>query len=225
MSGALPPARASPRSLHPRDTDATAFTSILADLIARIPGARAAALVDPDGESVDYTGKALPFDVKLAAAQFRVTFDELRAAALWREARTLLVRGAKKSFLVRALPDGYAVVVVLAKRAGFSSSLRALSVCAQALGAEAGLTVERPLGRWMSVDVVCSKLRRPTSVSRPTGGPRYGLDVLGSVRGLASGDRAFRVRLETGAEVTLIRERGGAWYSEEPIDFARPGLP
>jgi hypothetical protein len=189
----------SPLALHPRDTDATAFTGILADLISHIPGAHSAALVDPDGESVDYTGKAPPFDVKLAAAQFRVTFDELRSIAFWRETKTLVVRGATKSFLMRDLPDGYALVVILGKRAGFSSSARALSVCAQALEAEAGLSGGRP-----------------QSAALP-----YRLEVLGSVVGLANHDRAFRVRLETGAEVMIVRERGGGWYSEEPIDFTR----
>jgi hypothetical protein len=222
MSRVAPPGRASPRPLHPRDTDATAFTAILAELISHIPGAHSAALVDPDGESVDYTGRAPPFDVKLAAAQFRVTFDQLRVAALWRETRTMVVRGATKSFLVRALPDGYAVVVILGKRAGFSSSARALSVCARALEAEAGLTADRPLGLWMPVRVRCDLRRRPMSVSSSRGDPPYGLEVLGSVTGLLNGDRAFRVRLETGAEVMLVRERGGAWYSEEPIDFAQP---
>jgi hypothetical protein len=222
MRAAAPPVRAIlPRALPPRDTDATAFTGILADLIAHIPGARSAALVDPDGESVDYTGKAAPFDVKLAAAQLRVTFDELRAPVFWREARTLVVRGATKSFLVQALPDGYALVVILAKRAGFSASLRALSVCARALEAEAGLTNDQSWGLWTRVAVRCDPGWRPVSVSGSKGGASYLVEVLGSVMGLANRDRAFRVRLETGAEVTLVRERGGIWYSEEPIDFAR----
>jgi hypothetical protein len=213
----------SPPALHPRDTDATAFTDILAELISHIPGAHSAALVDPDGESVDYTGKAPPFDVKLAAAQFRVTFDELRAIALWREAKTLVVRGATKSFLMRELPDGYALVVILGKRAGFSSSARAMSVCARALEAEAGLSGGLPLGLWTPVAVACDRRKRPVTVSHPKGAAApYRLEVLGSVVGLANHDRAFRVRLETGAEVMLVRERGGAWYSEEPIDFT-PG--
>jgi hypothetical protein len=222
MTGATPPGRASLRPLHPRDTDATAFTCILADLISHIPGAHSAALVDPDGESVDYTGRGPPFDVKLAAAQFRVTFDVVRTAVPWRAARTLVVRGATKSFLVRALPDGYAVVVVLGKRAGFSSSLRALSVCARALGAEAGLSVELPLVEWTPVDVGCNARGKPISVSSPNRHALYRLEVLGSVMGLANRDRAFRVRLDTGAEVMLVRERGGAWFSEEPIDFTQP---
>ena len=44
--------------------------------------AAAVDLVDPDGESVDYTGKAPPFDVKLAAAQFRVRL--LLATSIWK---------------------------------------------------------------------------------------------------------------------------------------------
>jgi hypothetical protein len=41
------------------------------------------------------------------------------------------------------------------------------------------------------------------------------------MKGLPNGDRAYRVRLDTGEEVLLVRERGGIWYAEEPIDFAR----
>lgn len=222
MSGVAPPERARQCPLHPRDTDATAFTGILTDLIARIPGAHSAALVDPDGESVDYTGKAPPFDVKLAAAQLRVTFDALREAAPWREATTLVVRASTKSFLVRALSDGYAIVVILSKRAGLSVSTRALSVCERALEAEAGLMRNGTPVLWTPVAVQCDRRRRPIRVSSPTGATAHRLDVLGSIVGLPNRDRAFQVRLDTGAELMLVRESGGAWYSEEPIDFTAP---
>jgi hypothetical protein len=220
MSGVAPPGRSAQHPLHPRDTDATAFTSILAELIAHIPGAHSAALVDPDGESVDYTGRVPPFDAKLAGAQFRVTFDELRARPFWRDVKTLVVRGSTKSFLVRALADGYAIVVIMGKRSGFSPSARALSVCQRALENEAGLSGEYPLRLCMPVAVNCDSRRKPTSVASPRGGASRPLEVLGSVMGLANRERGFRVRLDTGAEVILVRERGGAWYSEEPIDFS-----
>jgi hypothetical protein len=214
-----PGPRPSRRPASTRDTDATAFTIILTDLITRIPGAHSAALVDADGEAVDYAGEALPFDIKLAGAHFRVVFDEMLGFSPFRDARTLVVRGAVKSFVIRALPDGYALVVLLGRRAGFSP-MRALDACERALIVEAGLTA-RPVAAWTCVAVECDRKRRPTRVG-PLDGPGGAVvEVLGSVKGLPNGDRAFRVRLDTGAEMMLIRERGGIWYSEEAIDFAR----
>lgn len=214
-----PGARSSWRPASARDTDATAFTAILGDLVSRIPGAHSAALVDSQGESVDYTGAALPFDIKLAAAHFRIVVDETRAFTPLRDLRTLVVRGEYKSFVVRVLPDDFAVVVLLGKRAGFSP-MRALDACERALVAEAGLT-GRPLASWTCVAVECDGRRRPKRVVPLEGEGGTRVEVLGSMKGLPNGDRAFRVRLDTGAEVLLIRERGGIWYAEEPIDFGR----
>lgn len=218
-----PGPRLSARPVCARDTDSTAFTIILSDLISRIPGAHSAALVDSQGETVDYTGDTLPFDVKLAAAHFRVVIDEMRAFAPFRDLVTLVVRGSVKSFVVRLMPDEYAVVVLLARRAGFSP-MRALDACERALVAEAGLSA-RPVGTWTCVAVDCDSRRRPTRVAPLLGEGASSVEVLGQVVGLPSGDRTFRVRLDTGAEVTLVRERGGIWYSEETIDFGRPLRP
>jgi|HubBroStandDraft_2_1064218.scaffolds.fasta_scaffold136792_2 hypothetical protein len=218
-----PGARLSARPASTRDTDATAFTAILTDLITRIPGAHSAALVDSTGEAVDYTGGSLPFDVKLAGAHFRVVLDEMRAFAPFRDVRTIVVRGSVKSFVVRALPDDFAIVVLLGRRAGFSP-MRALDACERALVAEAGLA-ERPVGAWVCVAVECDAKRRPTRVIPLEGEGGTGVEVLGSMKGLPNGDRAYRVRLDTGAEVLLVRERGGIWYAEEAIDFARRPSP
>jgi hypothetical protein len=211
------------RPAHARDTDATAFTFILGELVSRIPGAHSAALVDGDGESVDYTGRAVPFDVKVAAAHFRIVIDETRATAPFQRLHTLVVRGAKKSFVVRVLPDDYAIVVLLGKRAGFSP-MRALDVCERSLVAEAGLT-QRSLPPWTVVVVDCDRKKRPVRVASPGKNTGYEVEVLGAVLGLPFPDRAFRVRLASGAEVMLVRELGGTWYAEEPIDFDRPLVP
>ncbi len=212
------------RPLHARDTDRTAFTQILTDLICRIPGAHSAALVDAEGETVDYTGKAPPFDVKIAAAHFRIVLSEMANERACSSTRTLIVRAARKSFIVRVLPDTYAIVVLLGRRAGFSPT-RALDACERALAAEAGFPL-RALGKWTPVVVECDARLRPQLVAGTPGQLGAAVEVLGAMKGLPAGERAFRVRLETGAEVLLLRERGGAWYSEEPIDFTgrRVGL-
>ena len=44
------------RAALPRDQVPSTFTAILERLVAAIPGAHAAALVDYEGETVDYAG-------------------------------------------------------------------------------------------------------------------------------------------------------------------------
>jgi hypothetical protein len=206
------------RPLHARDTDATAFTAVLTDLISRIPGAHSAALVDSLGEAVDYTGRVPPFDVKVAGAHYKIVIDDVRSRPPFRDLRTLFVRGSRGSFAVRALPDDYAIVVLLSKRAGFATT-RALDVCERALIEEAGLSPRR-VSPWTVVAVNCDRRRRPVRVTTLDGATSLRAEVLGAVHGLANRERGFRVRLETGAEVMLVRELGGTWYAEEPIDFA-----
>jgi hypothetical protein len=46
--------------------------------------------------------------------------------------------------------------------------------------------------------------------------------VLGSLIGLRARERGFRVRLDHGIEATVVREPGGTWYSEDPIDHDEP---
>src|SRR4029078_8942247 len=60
-----------------RDMDATPVARILHDLIARLPGAYACALVDLGGETVDYAGVVTPFDVKVCAAHLRIIVNDL----------------------------------------------------------------------------------------------------------------------------------------------------
>jgi len=206
------------RPLHARDTDATAFTAILTDLISRIPGAHSAALVDSLGEAVDYTGRVAPFDVKVAGAHYKIIVDELRSRPSFRGLRTLFVRGSRGSFAVRAIPDDYAIVVMLSKRAGFATT-RALDVCERALIEEAGLS-PRALTSWTVVAVDCDKRRRPVRVTTLDRATSARAEVLGAVRGLPNRERGYRVRLETGAELMLVRELGGTWYAEESIDHS-----
>jgi hypothetical protein len=201
-----------------RDTDATAFTLILSELIGRIPGARAAALVDRDGESIDYAGLLSPFDVKIAAAHWQIVLAGLDTVPALAGPRQLVVRGVTKSFIVRALADSYSVVLVLSGRAGFATSSRAFSVFERALVLEAGIGKPKKGTAWTPVSVAYDGRSRPRNISAATDSPPHALEVLGAVMGLGRGERGFRVRLATGVETTVIREPGGAWYADEPID-------
>jgi hypothetical protein len=201
-----------------RDQRESAFTSILAGLLQRVPGARAAALVDRDGETVDYAGEMDTYAVRLAAAHWRLVLDELGRQDSFRSVRWVVLRAHRTSFLVHDLPEEYALVLVLARAAGFSGWGRAVAACARALGDEAGWTwVGLP---WFPAQVTADGRGRPLSV-RVLGGRVCAIQILGSMRGgLGRSERGWRVRFDTGVEATLVREPGGVWYTDEPIENA-----
>ena len=209
----------SSRAAAPRDMDASPFSAILGALIARIPGAYAAALVDAIGESVDYAGKVDPFDIKVAAATWCIVLRDFETVPNLAGVRTTLVmRGTRQSVIARSLPEHYAVIVLLRRRAGFAPSARALSACEHALAREANWTLEDELA-WFAVTVECDARRRPVSIVY--GGLEEPVEVLGTVRGadfsLGPHERGFRVRLASGPEITIIREPGDYWYAEERV--------
>ncbi len=205
-------------TIAPRDIDATAFTRILDDLLQRVPGAYAAALVDAEGETVDYSGRGDPFDLKVAAAHLQLVLQGIDRFGALGTSRWLVVRGPKKSIAATVLPDGYALVLLLKPRAAFTISSRAISACAHALAVEAGFTqVERRDGGkarvWFPVSVEIDGRGRPVTINQQST-----VEVLGVVMGLSVRERGFRVRTAGGNEVTLIREPKGRWYADEAVD-------
>ncbi len=205
-----PPSSRLARTLGPavaRDTDATAFSLILAELLERVPGAYAAALVDAEGETVDYAGHGDPFDVRVAAAHLQLVLQGIGRWGGLGEPRWVVVRGHKKSVAASVLPDGYALALLLRPRAAFAISTRALKVCTRALAAEAGWTdLELRDGvkqrSWFAVSVETDPRGRPVRV----GANGVVVEVLGAVMGLAVRERGFRVRTLEGTELTLVRE-------------------
>ena len=200
--------------------EATAFATILNDLLRRLPGAFACALVDLGGETVDYAGVGDPFDMKVAAAHVRIVLNDLEELRSLGVPRWIVIRGEKRSFIGRRLPEGYALVVLLRRRAGFTSSERAYAVCERALAAEAGWTVPSSRQAWFPLEVCVDRRGRPTVV----GTPPVRVDVLGAVMGLPGREKGFRVRLATGSELTVVREAGRVWYADEDLDALTPAV-
>lgn len=196
-----------------RDMEESSFARILSDLVCRIPGAYAAALVDSQGESVDYAGTVEPFDVKIAAAYWRIVLDDIARSSLG-PPRSVVVRGTTKSFVITSLPDKYALVVLLRKRAGFVHATRAFAACIRALHVEAEWTLRPNEAAWFAVTVACDPRGRPVSVLQPAA-PSRAVEVLGAVAGLHRTAKGYRVRSEKGVEATLVREAGGFWYADE----------
>jgi hypothetical protein len=207
------------RTLAPRDQAASSFSGILMGL-CDATGALGVALVDREGETVDYAGYLEPYLLKVAAAEWRLVLDVARDVPHpnYRETNGILIRGRKKSFAVVGLPEGYAIVVELPKRS-FGLSERAVAEAARAVELEASLGTpdETPASeRWLRVEIrtVASDPRRPEAVWLD--GSWRPLVILGRHGGALRTRRevAFRARLPTGLEFTLVRERGGNWFAD-----------
>jgi hypothetical protein len=202
-----------------RSQDQSPFGEILARLLDLAPGVSSAVLVDPEGEAVDYAGVLPEYDAKVAGAYFRIVLDEASAclSAKLGSALHVVVRARKRSYLVRSLPDGYALVVIL-KRNAFGISFRAIDISERELCQEAGWPA--PLSRgisWYPVEIETAPpdRRRPSRMRTNADWER--VEVLGSIVGLGR-ERGYRCRLRSGAELTLVREPAGMWYADERID-------
>ncbi len=200
----------------PRDQGRSAFSQILQNLLEATPGALGAALVDGTGEAVDYAGPLEPFDIKVAAAHMQLELRKASVALIaWSgPIRELVVRATGRAYAVRALPDGYYLIVVLGRCAGFGISPRAISQAEFDLRAEAGWRPPRGAERWVHARVEPSSedRRRPKRVH--LWGEWFDVEVIGTIMGLKRGERGYRVRTPRGAELTLVRERLGRWYAD-----------
>jgi hypothetical protein len=205
-----------------RDQDPSSFFGILESLLRAAPGILGAALVDGEGETVDYAGELPPFQIKVAAAHLRLILDEVvRGGGIaFGTPQEIAIRAEKGTFVIRSLPDGYALVIVLARRA-LVLSARAVDRIERDLSAEAGWALSPRKPNWYPVEVepAARDRRRPARIR--AGAAWESVVVIGTVVGLAR-DRGYRVVLRSGAEVTLIREPHGAWYADEPVLEVEP---
>lgn len=208
------------RLLGQRDQHASAFSASLLRLCDAV-GASGAAIVDAEGETVDYAGTVGPFDIKVAAAEWAIVFARLKAcrSPLLASPGEMRVRGARKSYLVRALADDYALVLQLAAHS-FGVSARGLDEAVREVSFEAGLPVPlaaRGKEQWLRVDVRCESRasRRPTSIW--VNGAWLSVEVLGHWMDTGSRDLGYRTRVDSRVELTLVREPLGRWYAEAPL--------
>lgn len=206
----------SPRSVA-RAEAISAFTLILQDGLAALPGARGAALVDREGETVDYVGEIDPFELKLAAAHWQIVMCQLHGTRL-ASTHQLVVRSTRRSFVVRRLHDDYAVVLVFLSRAAFAASERALAELEVRLCLEAGWGPPAWCAPWIRVEVDTERATTARGTPRPIrlllGEGWQPVDVLGRMVGLRKRERGFRVRLPSGDELLLVREATGHWFAD-----------
>lgn len=198
-----------------RDQAPSSFAPTLGRLCGSA-GIVGAALVDADGEAVDYAGRIAPFDIRVAAAEWRIILARLARCnhAVWRDTRQMLIRGESKSFGAVLLPEGYALVLQLLPRC-FRVSPRALSEAVREICENAGLGVpEHAAAQWTRVQVNESEDRRPRSVWVKR--KWLPVEVLGRWVGpeLSPNELGYRVRLHGGEELTLVREPLAQWFAD-----------
>ena len=193
----------------------TAFSRILDRLVHQVPGCHAVGFVDAEGEAVDVAGYGLEFDIKVASAYCNVILSDALPIGGVRDA---IICAGRRSYFIRSLPEGYVLVMMLSRDAAMHVSERALGECALALATEAGFDLPPKPVRWHAIEVFPrgNRARRPQRVRG--GGDWLALAILGSVRGLSPGEHGYRVRVGSGAEVTLVREPLGRWWSDDRIE-------
>ncbi len=199
-----------------RDQAPSSFAPTLGRLCSSA-GVVGAALVDSDGEAVDYAGRVAPFAIRVAAAEWRIILARLSRCtnSPWRDTRQLMVRGVNKSFGAVLLPEGYALVVQLLPRC-FRVSPRALSEAVREICENAGLgdPFLQTSAQWTRVQVNESEERRPRSVW--VNRKWLPVEVLGRWVGpeLLPNELGYRVRLLGGEEITLVREPLAQWFAD-----------
>src|SRR4051812_38496434 len=185
--------RARGRVAIDRDQEASPFSAILWRLCEGC-SAHAAALVDQEGETVDYAGRISPYEIRVAAAELRLVLAFTRTADVpgFSLVNEIRIRTGQRSYAVIGLGDGYAIVLELIRHS-LSLSPRALLQATRELESEAGIeTVLQPgVTRWVRVQVRPTPLdmRRPEAIWLD--GAWQAVTVLGRYR---SADLARRER-------------------------------
>ncbi len=211
------------RSIAPRDQSPSGFAAPLGRLCDAL-GAVAAAVVDPEGETVDYAGSLDPFAIRVVAAELQLLMGALVQPEFdgWSGCREVVIRARGASYAAVALADGYGLVMQLSYRA-FSFSRRALNEAIREISEEAALDLPEWVCRehWLRIDVQDdeSKAHRPSAVwLKHRWCP---VQVLGRYQG-AEGESSpvevgYRVRFDDGQEITMVRERFGRWYADHVL--------
>ncbi|MFO0550815.1 MAG: roadblock/LC7 domain-containing protein [Polyangiaceae bacterium] len=210
------------RQPPPRDQVESPFHHLLAEFLRSVPFARGAAIVDFEGETVDYAGTLDPFELRVAAATFQLLLADLRGSRHFNNVEQVASRMGRAGYLVRVLDPSYSLLVVLRKLGTFEVSTRILVELESRILHEAGLPTRRPPA-WYHVEVeVPEHARKPTRLRPPQWSqqtdPWVSLEVLGTLVGSKEGERVYRVRLASGAECNLLREATRLWFVDEPIE-------
>jgi hypothetical protein len=198
-----------------RTAERSPFSVVLERLVHQVPGCLSASFVDQEGEAVDVAGYGTEFQAKVVGAYCNVLVSD---AAPLGHLRDLVISARRRSYLIRCLPEGYVLALELARGAAPHVSERALGECTLALASEAGFEVPPRPVRWHAAEVRPRGNRKTRPQEIRAKDAWHSLQVLGSIVGVKRGERGYRVRVATGAEVTLVREPLGRWWTDDRIE-------
>lgn len=207
---------------YARAEDETPFTLILRKHIEATPGSLGAALVDGEGEAVDYAGDTLdPFDLKVAAAHWRLVLSDIERGKLSAEGGAtmrLIVLTEKRSFVLTALPDGYALLSILEANAAMGHADRSLDGTLRALHREAGWAFPPGAFRWHPIEVEVDARARPTRI-RVRHQWTEVVPIGRIAQGLQPGEVGWRVDItHADCETTLVLGRDDHWYADLQLE-------
>ncbi len=220
------------RRRPPRDQAESPFNVILEDFLTHVRFARGAAIVDSEGETVDYAGDIDPFELRVAAATFGLVMNEIKSCQQLSASDRFSVRMGKSGYQVVELDPHYSLLVLLRTLGTFCVSQRLIEEIKHRILIEAGLPRRGRLV-WRRVEVWPpgkgsrpQRLREARSLVDVPFAPDEGwamLEVLGTLVATAAKERGYRVRMGTGAELTLLREASGLWFIDESVEAAVRG--
>lgn len=197
-----------------RDANESAFAVILQQLNAALPGAYASAFIDEEGECIEYAGAVDPYHIKVAGARLRIVLAALDDTRALGTVHTLVVRAARESMTVQRVLDQYALVVLFSRGGGFTRASRAFAVAERQITEECGMKYTGE--RWYPAQLTFDARGKPQQWLCEVDGTTRAepVEIVGSVMGLARGERGFRLRTSDGEELMAIREASRVWYTD-----------
>jgi hypothetical protein len=201
-----------------RDMDASPFSRILGEFLTLHRGVTGAALVDHDGETVDYSGKIEAYDLRVLGAVMQVTERAIGEAVAERAGplRAFAFGSPSKVFIYCTLQDGYGLALQGPPDCVFEPDSKAVRYVAHLLSLEAGWASSAPMGLWHRAAVELDAAKKPCKLHQVHDTPgegALGLDVLGTF--LDGEDWGARIRLSNGAECNIAQDIDGVWYVDE----------
>ncbi len=117
----------------------TSFTAILQRTVERVPGSVGAIFADWDGEAVELIVKTNRDHLLHIGAHYAVILNNVQAVLRlfhFGEAIEIVVQHEHLDVLVRAVGDGYYVVLAMEKDGHLATALRETRACAEGLRKE-----------------------------------------------------------------------------------------
>lgn len=205
------------RGIAGRDQGVSAFSATLGRLCDCVC-AIAVALVDDEGETVDYAGYLPPFAAKVMAAELGIVrrVQSQSRAAVVADSNRMVIRASRYSYHLEAVDHVYTLVVQMPRYA-FHISHRAVAEAVREICAEAQLPLPARFRNehWTRVEVLRkegNKKQRPQALW--LNGKWTPIEVLGQVLlpGASQREVGFRARLGMGEEITLVSEGFDRWF-------------